>query len=1160
MVLGTYRHGWRTALCIGVLLAVACDGLVGAGRVAAAPVVTPAWQVTDVALPSVLPTEMARKGEYTIILENIGGASSTGMVTVRDALPAGLTITGMQMEPEEGECKQEGVAEAVCEFTGVVVPSGFVVIRVGFEVTGSVGALSDVASVSGGGAAAASGGAITRTGALYERGPAAITQFEMNATGPTGEVVTQADGHPHFLTTKLLVTNQIDESLVEEIKPVDQTKDLILYMPLGMLGNVTVGESCPASLVNIYQGASECPPSSRIGTILPMLINGIFANSSDPTHEYGIYNMTPERGYPAEFGFGDETKTFFAYASVVRHDGAYMVRIETPGVPPFGNFIGLVMTVYGDIQEQGTVGGEPYTADRGAFLTDPSNCAESGAELDGSVEWNTWKEPSVVHTASSSPFAAGLEGCDLLGFSSVLSLRPETTRADAPSGDEFGLEFPQAPNDGSSLATPPLKDASVRLPLGVAISPSAAHELEACQETGPDGINIEGAESEAIGQEGLERPVAGHCPTGSSLGTVEASSPLLRETLKGHLFLAAPHCGGAEQSPCTAADAEDGALYGLFMELQAPNEGVVIKLKGKAQVNAQTGQITANFEENPQFPIGKLTVAMNRGPRAPLANPQTCGLATTESMLSSWAPGVAAVNPSDAFTVDWNGAGGACPVAVPFSPSLVAGASPLAGAVKPFSLMVKREDREGDVLSLTTTLPPGLSAYVSKVARCPEPQAATGACPSASQVGTTTVGVGSGSDPYYVTGKVYFTGPYGGAPFGLSVVVPAVAGPFNLGTVVVRVALFVNPRTAQVTAVSGKLPQILDGVPLRFRSIGVSVSGDEFTLNPTSCSQLSVTGTVTSTTGATAGVASPFAVGGCKNLPFDPVLSASTQARSTKADGTTVRVDLSYPSTGEANLAKLKLAFPQQLPVRLETLRQACRAATFEANPAACPSASNVGSAIVHTPILNEPLVGPAYLVSYGNAKFPDVVFVLQGEGVTLELDAHASISTAGVLTVTVPAIPDAPVSSFESVFPAGRYSQFTSSKTTARASASQCGENLLAPVTMVGQNGASVTSSVKLAVTGCKPTAPKVAIVKAKAMAGAVRVTVRTSRRGRLTISGVGLTTLVRKDVGAGTRKLTVALTHAGRLAARTRRKVRLTVALVVGGQSVSKQVKIAL
>jgi hypothetical protein len=475
-------------------------------------------------------------------------------------------------------------------------------------------------------------------------------------------------------------------------------------------------------------------------------------------------------------------------------------------------------------------------------------------------------------------------------------------------------------------------------------------------------------------------------------------------------------------------------------------------------------------------------------------------------------------------------------------------------------LTLKREDGEQNIASLSTTFPEGLLADVAKATKCPEPQASEAslsACPAASQIGSTTVAVGSGSDPYYVTGKVFFTGPYDGAPFGLTVVVPAVAGPFNLGNVLVRVALFVDAHTAQATAVSGPLPQILDGVPLRIRTLNVSLEDHEFVLNPTGCTPSAITGTVYSTTGATAGLSSPYAAAGCQKLAFKPAVSASTEATSTKLDGTGVNVKIAYPAGGEANIAKVVLSFPKKLPVRLETLQQACRSATFEANPAACSPASRVGTAVVHTPILAQPLRGPAYLVSYGSAQFPDVVFVLQGEGVTLEVTGQSFVSHTGVLKVTFASVPDAPFSTFETTLPAGAYSQFTSVKSTGKATASQCGENLIAPVTLTAYNGAQVSENPKLQITGCGPT---VSLTSTHATAQGLNVTITTSTQGRVTLSGTGLKTLVKKNLSAGTHKLTLAFTNAGKQAARKHKKTQVNVGLVAGKQKTSTHKNIAL
>ena len=525
-------------LCVGVVVCgVWCGGALGAG----VGVVGPAWQVTDVAVPSVLPAEVGRKGKFAVAVEDIGALESSGVVVVRDVLPAGLTAGEVSREPEEGPsgevsgCSVLSGREVVCEFPMAFVSTGFLVINVQFEVTGSVsGVLSNVASVSGGGALPASGSSTMRAGGLHELGPAGIAEFRATATGPAGEPFTQAAGHPLLLTTTLLLNNQFDESVGETNKPVEASKDLLLYLPLGMLGDPAVTEPCPASLVTLQGEVSGCPPSSRVGTILPMVVNNIFADAKDATHERGFYSVQPEKGFPAEFAFASNGLTFFFYASVVRHEGAYMLRIETPGLTPFASLLGFVASIYGDITEHVSRYGSTsqFNVDRGAFLTDPSDCQASGAALSASAEVNTWKEPGV-YASASSPVFSSLEGCGLLGFSSVLSVKPETTQADAPSGYELGLEVPQAPSDGVGLGTPPLKDVSIRLPVGTTISPSAANGLEACQETGPAGVNIEGVESEAVGEDGLESPVAGHCPAASSIATVEGVSPLLQRTVEG---------------------------------------------------------------------------------------------------------------------------------------------------------------------------------------------------------------------------------------------------------------------------------------------------------------------------------------------------------------------------------------------------------------------------------------------------------------------------------------------------------------------------------------------------------------------------------------------------------------------------------------------------
>ncbi len=1031
--------------------------------------------------PSILPTGSGRHGKYDVIVENIGGLTSEGPVTVQDVLPSGLIATRALAEPEEGvnggrpSCLGEGTREVSCTYPEPVVPSGFMVLVVEFEVTAGTTSLRNKVSVSGGGASTvmSEDERIQPEGAEQSK-TAGIESFAFAPTGPNGESVLQAGAHPHFLTTTLLLKNVYHEGSTEPVQPVESTKNLVFYLPLGMLGNPTVADTCPASIVETSQGATGCPPGSKVGTILPMILSNVFANTPDATHAHGVYSVAPEKGYAAEFAFTSNNITFFLYANVVRRDGTYMIRLSVPGVPLVSALVGFVATFYGDIQEKYISGFQEFTYDRGSFLTDPVDCQENLAAREASVALDTWEHPDAALTiGATTPAFSTLQGCDRLSISAGLKVTPETTQAEAPSGYETELEVPQAPNSASGLGTPPAKDVSVTLPLGTTISPAAANGLQACPQTGPSGIDIEGPESEEITADGLARPGAGHCPLASRIATIKASTPLLHEELTGHLFLATPGCGGEGQSACTMADAENGNLVGIYLELEAPHADVIVKLKGSATIRQGSGQITVKFDENPQFPLERLVVSTKQGAHAPLANSPVCGAATSNALVTPWStPATGPATAESRFNVNWYGAGGGCPASAPFAPEFAAGTTvPLAAAASPFALDLGRRDREQSIGTLSTTLPEGLLANLTKIARCPEPQASQAsltACPANSQLGTTTVAVGSGSDPYYVSGKVFFTGAYAGAPFGLSVVVPAVAGPFNLGNVLVRARLYIDPHTSRATAISDPLPQERDGVPLRLRVLKISLSNREFVLNPTNCAVKSITGTVTSTSGASAAISSPFAVQGCNLLPFKPAFSATTEAKATKANGTGVKLKITYPSGKEANIAKLVLGFPKQLPVRLETLQKACRATTFEANPGACSPESVVGNAVVHTPILTSPLTGPIYLVSYGSAKFPDAVLVLQGEGITLEVDGQSFVSHKGALTATFASVPDAPFSTFEAVLPHGPHSQFTSVKTVGRAHGSQCGQKLVVPLTLVAQNGAQIKKKVPMTIKGC--------------------------------------------------------------------------------------------
>jgi hypothetical protein len=373
---------------------------------------------------------------------------------------------------------------------------------------------------------------------------------------------------------------------------------------------------------------------------------------------------------------------------------------------------------------------------------------------------------------------------------------------------------------------------------------------------------------------------------------------------------------------------------------------------------------------------------------------------------------------------------------------------------------------------VTVTTPPGLLGVLKSVQQCGEPQAGQGTCGPGSLIGHATVTAGVGPDPVSTTGEVFLTGPYKGAPFGLSIVVPTAVGPFNLGNVVVRAAIGVDPHTAQITVTSDALPTILQGIPLQVKTANVSIDRPGFIFNPTNCEPLAVTGTLTSAQGATAGVSSRFQAANCAALAFRPGFSVASQGRASKQNGASLDVKVTS-GAGQANIGKVAVTLPKQLPSRLTTIQQACPEATFAANPASCPAGSNIGTATARTPVLANPVTGPAYLVSHGGAAFPNLVIVLQGENITLELVGSIDIKK-GVTSSAFDSVPDAPIETFELNLPEGPHSALTTAL-SAKAKYDLCGTSLVMPTTIAGQNGAVITQSTKIAVTECPKTKTKV-------------------------------------------------------------------------------------
>ena len=881
----------------------------------------------------------------------------------------------------------------------------------------------------------------------------------------------QAGGHPSGLLTSFDLNTSSALGSGKYSAP-SLARDVVVTLPLGLIGNPQVIPTCPIFKLYGETGQTRCPVASRVGQILLEKEPGEWTDSGGGEISY-IYNIQPEAGYPAEFGFTYQGKAVLLYANLARVGGRYVLRVAAPGIPNVST-LGSSVLFYGDPAQRDGTSGAP-------FFTNPTAC--SGEPLLASITADSWREPGVYTAPLSATVFPQIVGCDMLTFEPSLQLRPDSTQADEPSGFTFGMSVPQS-DVFSAPATPELKNATVTLPAGVSINPAAAGGLAVCQETGPEGINIEGPEATEVGDggvpgspyvnspyhDGQEHLSPGHCPLASTIGTVEVTSPVLGSPLTGHLYVAAPKCGGSGQPACDAADATNGRLFGVYLE--ASGSGAIVKLHGTVAADPADGRLTASFSENPQLPFSALTLHFKGGPGAPLANPQGCGLATTTSDLQPWStPVTPDATPFSSFAVDWDGSGGGCPTTFPLAPGFQAGTTvPQAGGFAPFTLTVSRADREQDLSQLQVRMPTGLAGMLSSVPLCPEPQASQGACGAGSLIGSAAASAGAGPDPYTVQGgRVYLTGPYRGAPFGLSIVVPAVAGPFNLGDVVVRAAVSVDPSTAQVTVTSDPLPQIIDGIPLRLRTVTTTIDRPGFIFNPTSCSPKAITATVTGAQGATASVSSPFTAANCSRLAFKPSFTVSTAAVPSKPTGASLDARVRFPSLAQgsqANVAYVKVELPRQLPSRLSTLQKACLAATFEADPAACPAASVVGVVKASTPVLPVGLTGPVYLVSHGGEAFPDLEVVLQGDGVRVDLIAHTRIHN-GVTSSTFAMVPDVPVSSFELYLPKGRYSAL-GANLPASANGSFCSQKLIMPTEFIAQNGEVWKQRTQLHITGC--------------------------------------------------------------------------------------------
>jgi hypothetical protein len=1015
------------------------------------------------------------------------GSPVTSPVTITDSLPSGLSATeiaGMDVYRKPDTIIHYGGEESNMECSSAVVlsctepldtrvdPGDPLIVTIPVSVAaGLSGQLTNTVTVSGGGAASASVSTPITVGSHLPEpsyGPAPGGVLAATATSQAGA---------HANVTSAFFLSSINHGTGRpEVEPVSSAKDIRFDLPPGLVGNTVGMPRCTmAEVVNF----SHCPRDTMVGT------STVFVNAGKagvPILSVPVYNIAPAPGEPAAFGFNTGLFSTRLDTSVLSN-GDYGVRVTAPDITQGGLIIADATTVWGVPAEHNGPGPDFLTvqklqpkeeegkledwlsfggsgqeliapgaspnesvANRTAvpLLTNPSQCA---TPLEGTLETDSWENQGVF--ASESTSLGTPTGCNLLSLGASLSMLPDTLEAGAPAGYAFDLGVAQN-NEPEALASPDVRKVVATLPQGTVVSPSAADGLGDCSNE----------------QFALHSGVPGGCPRDSQVGTVRVKTPALEERLTGEVFLATPECGAS--GICTPQDAADGSMIRLFVQLVGEGEsGIVVKLEGTGQINQQTGQITTTFNENPQLPFSEFQLSLQGGERATLANPRTCGPETTSVDLTSWsAPFSTDTTPTSNFNIDENCFG------PQFDPSFTAGTtSNQAGGFSPFTVSFGRTDSDEFLNGIQVRTPPGLLGMLSRVSLCEEPQASLGACGPESLIGETTVETGPGADPFLVTGgKVYITGPYKGAPYGLSIVVPAKAGPYTLsgttgdGTVVVRSAINVNPENLELTVTADPLPTMLDGIPLQLRLVNVTIDRPGFIFNPTNCGKQAIGGTLTSTQAASANVSSSFQVTNCAALKFKPKFTVSTSGKTSRANGASIDAKLSYPAGAQgtqANVAKFKVDLPKQLPSRLTTLQKACTAATFNANPANCPAASVIGTVRVSTPVLSGELTGPVYFVSHGGEAFPNLVIVLQGDGVRVDVVGDTFISKAGITSTTLNTTPDVPFNSFELYLPEGKYSALA-------ANGNLCESKLAMPTAMVAQNGLEIHQSTPIAVTGC--------------------------------------------------------------------------------------------
>jgi hypothetical protein len=908
-----------------------------------------------------------------------------------------------------------------------------------------------------------------------------VKAFDVTYENEDGSPATQAGSHPFAVTNEIEFSTKPDPKKPGKVIPDGTPKDLTFSLPAGLIGDREAVPRCDNEdflLVDTAHEFSNCPNDTVVGVLHVRLPGETSGGDVGPA-----FNLAPPPGVAAKIGF---VLLHVPVALLIRVNPAYPHNLiaslrNTTDVEPIG---GAELTIWGNPanpahdSERGSclLGGNcPVTLPEKPFLTLPRSCE---GPLPTTYVANSWEEPGTFVTGASAS-ALQTSGCDQLKFEAGISAQPTTAAAESASGLAFDLNIDdQELTKPTGNANSDIRKAVVTLPEGMTLNPSAATGLASCS---PAQLAKESATSE---------PGEG-CPQAAKVGTVEVETKILAgEVIKGQVYVA------QQDDPATATPGAENpfdSFLAIYMVIQDRDLGLSVKLAGRVEVNPKTGQLTTTFgeagQEVPQLPVSHLRFRFREGPRGPLVSPPACGDYATHATFTPWADPAAPLALSSPFKVTSGIAGGDCPTGTPpFKPGFSAGStSNNAGAYSPFYLRLTRNDGEQEITRLDSILPPGVVAKIAGLPRCTDAQVAaakakTGrqelaapSCPAGSLVGHTLGGAGVGSELTYVPGFLYLGGPFAGSPLSIVAITPAVAGPFDAGTVVVRQAISLDPSSGEAIidgSASDPIPHILKGIPLRVRDLRVYVDRPNFTLNPTSCEPLVTKASLfgsgpdpfSPADNLPAALTSPYRASNCAALKFKPKLSLKLVGGTRRSDHPALKSLLTYPKgPGYANIAKAVVKLPRSEFIDNAHIQNPCTRVQFAAH--ACPKGSILGIAKATTPLLDEPLEGPVYFRSNGGERLlPDVVADLNGLFHVVLVGKVDSVK--GRIRTTFDQVPDAPVSKFTLDLYGGKRGLLVNSRNL-------CAKELKATVKLGAKNGMAQESRPVVG-TSCKKAGKK--------------------------------------------------------------------------------------